>query len=483
MAGHAWILMFAALFVSPAPAQTGTVSGQLLNERGLPAVGVRVAAMPVPRDGESGVPTLIGLTLTDNSGRYTLEMIEPGSYYVTAGRVDAPSYYPGVNAASSAKSILVTSGARISGIDFKTAQPLTYSVSGRVVLQPGQNLPPLSRMTLAGASRLETSVNSDGMFEFNPVAPGEYTLRLSRDPFSAMAIVVADRMTGIEFRLGIVSVTASVVMEDGTAAPNVSLSFKNVAQNRTVDVTTRGPFSFYAPEGEYQVTARLRNGYQVKSLTAGNADLLNGSLKLSSTEPAVAVTLTLNTAPIVPFHGRAVSPQGVLQPVRSIRMEQNGAEPVHGTIQPEGSFSFNNVSPGEYTAVLTAGSQESRVRVAVPLDGRRNAEIVIPNLRQLAARLTIESNVPTSANPVVTLRFVGAAGDTVPLTLDGSAREIPLKFSLRDGQYRVSATIRESAAEAGRTGVKTLTSGKVDLLTSPLKVAEDVEEIRITIGR
>jgi hypothetical protein len=81
------------------------------------------------------------------------------------------------------------------------------------------------------------------------------------------------------------------------------------------------------------------------------------------------------------------------------------------------------------------------------------------------------------------LRFVGAAGDTVPLTLDGSAREIPLKFSLRDGQYRVSATIRESAAEAGRTGVKTLTSGTVDLLTSPLNVAEDVEEIRITIGR
>jgi hypothetical protein len=486
MTGYARVLAFVAMLAPAVQAQIGTVTGQLLNDRGLPVSGVRVAAMPVPREGDATGPTLVGLTLTDSNGRYTIEMLEPGTYYVTAGRVDSPSYYPGVNTLSSAKSILVTAGARIFGIDFRTVQPLTHTVSGRVVLQPGQKLAPGARMMLAGAASLEAPISADGAFEFNRVQPGQYTLRLSSDAFSAAIPVVVDgQVTGIEFRPPAVSISGSAVMEDASDAPSVSVAFMDVKQTRAVEVAAR-QFSFFIPEGEFRVTAkRVPNGYQVKSLTAGGVDLLSNNLKLSSAEPVVAIALTLKAAPAVAFTGRAVSLRGVLQPVRNIRMQRpDGAEPLQGTTQPDGSFVFDKIAPGEYTAaIIGAGSEELKVKVSVPPEGQRDAEIVIPDLRQLSVKLGIEPNVPPAARALVTLRFVEANGDTVPLVLDGSSGGTPLKLSLREGQYRVTATVRESAAGTERTRVKTMTSGTVDLLTSPLNVGERVEEIQITVGR
>jgi hypothetical protein len=479
-------MMLVAILAPAAQAQTGTVTGQLLNDRGVPTAGVRVAAMPVPRGGETS-GTLIGLTLTDTNGRYTLEMLEPGNYYVTAGRVDAPSYYPGVGTLSSAKSILVTAGASISGIDFKTVQPVTHIVSGRVVLQPGQKLPPNSRMMLDAASQQPAMISPDGTFEFTRVQPGQYTLRLSSDAFSAaMPVTVEGRVTGLEFRPPPVAVNGSVVMEGAGDAPNVFVSFVDTRQKLSVEVATQRSFVFFLPEGEYRVTAkRVPQGYGVKSLSAGDVDLGSRSLKLSSAEPVVAVTLTLKAAPLVAFTGRAVSQRGVLQPLRSIRMEGGeGVQPLQGTIQPDGSFAFDKVAPGEYTAAIVgAGLDEFKVKVSVPPEGRRDAQIVIPEIRQLSAKLGIETNVPAAARPVVTLRFVEAGGEMVPLVIDGSSGEAPLKFSLHKGQYQVTATIRESGTGSERTRVKTLSSGTVDLLRSPLNVGESVEEIQITIGR
>jgi hypothetical protein len=275
-------------------------------------------------------------------------------------------------------------------------------------------------------------------------------------------------------------------MEDASDTPTVSMSFTDVKQAKVFEIAARRSFSSFVPEGEFRVTAkRVPNGYQVKSLTAGAVDLLSSNLKLSSTEPVVAIALTLTAAPTVAFTGRVVSPRGVLQPLRSIRMEGGqGAPPLQGTAQPDGSFAFDKISPGEYLAAISiAGSEESKVSVRVPPGGLRDAQIVIQELRQLSVRLRIEANVPAAARPVVTLRFTEPAGDVVPLAIDGSSGEAPLKFSLREGQYRVTVTIRESVAGPERTRVKTLTSGGVDLLTSPWNVREGVEEIQVTIGR
>jgi protocatechuate 3,4-dioxygenase beta subunit len=83
-------LLVVAVLLLPALARaqtsTGTVSGQILTREGQPAVSVRVSAMAVP---ESGAPSnsataLVSIAMTDNEGRYRLENVLPGRYYIMA---------------------------------------------------------------------------------------------------------------------------------------------------------------------------------------------------------------------------------------------------------------------------------------------------------------------------------------------------------------------------------------------------------------
>jgi hypothetical protein len=75
--------------------ENGIVTGQLLNPNGAPAPSVRVMATALPETGVQG-GTMVSLTETDSNGRYRLEKYSPGRYYIQAGLVDNPNYYPGV---------------------------------------------------------------------------------------------------------------------------------------------------------------------------------------------------------------------------------------------------------------------------------------------------------------------------------------------------------------------------------------------------
>src|SRR6185295_3025554 len=105
-------------------APTGVVSGRIRSSNGLPAVGVRVSAMLAPEAGRPGgadaadAGALFSQTQTDDSGRYRLEGIPPGRYYIMAGRVDAPTFYPGKEDIVGATAISVATSAPIEGIDF-----------------------------------------------------------------------------------------------------------------------------------------------------------------------------------------------------------------------------------------------------------------------------------------------------------------------------------------------------------------------------
>src|SRR5262245_51172274 len=81
-----------------AQAQTGVVTGQIRNPDGSPAAGIRVAVTEA-RDSNNttAAPVLVSITQTDASGRYRLDRVPSGRYYIVAGLVEFPTYYPGVS--------------------------------------------------------------------------------------------------------------------------------------------------------------------------------------------------------------------------------------------------------------------------------------------------------------------------------------------------------------------------------------------------
>ena len=85
-------------------ARNGVVTGQITSRDGQSVTGIRISAMAIP---EGNVPTttastLVSFVLTDSAGRYRLENIPAGRYYIIAGLVELPTYYPGVSSLSGA---------------------------------------------------------------------------------------------------------------------------------------------------------------------------------------------------------------------------------------------------------------------------------------------------------------------------------------------------------------------------------------------
>jgi hypothetical protein len=99
---------------------SGTVSGVLKDQTGKPLAGVRMAAVTKPDSPAEALSSaaMASIAETNAEGRYVLENIPPGRYYIAAGRVDFQTFFPGTPEMTAAKDVSVTSGAKISGIDF-----------------------------------------------------------------------------------------------------------------------------------------------------------------------------------------------------------------------------------------------------------------------------------------------------------------------------------------------------------------------------
>jgi hypothetical protein len=91
----------------------GKITGSVRGPQNRPQAGVRVAAMAAAE----ATDTLVSITKTDEAGRYVLE-VPAGSYYILAGRVDNPSYYPASATRTGATAISATGGTTTSGVDF-----------------------------------------------------------------------------------------------------------------------------------------------------------------------------------------------------------------------------------------------------------------------------------------------------------------------------------------------------------------------------
>jgi len=326
----AFLIAASTLLAQDAPVlinQNGTVAGVLRDTTGAPAVGVRVSAMTRPDEIKdlAAASSFGALAETDSAGRFRLENVPPGRYYIVAGRVDAPTYYPGTVQANEGKVVQITPGLSVTGIDFV----LNNGSVGR------------ANADLAGYTAwvipIQTRVEGGGRIPL--FIAGKFpVLRLTR--FNG-------------------------------ARTDVSLN--------TPSVTLSEPGSMNSPSSavpDYRVTVEnLPDSYALKSMTFGSTDLRVDAMKLprantgSTVTQSIVITLTAPSTP--QLAGARVS--GLLpgDARRSIYISGNP-----GAIYSDGTFEFIGVSPGRHNIVTLDNPGATRSLGATLIVGDRD----VPNI-------------------------------------------------------------------------------------------------------
>jgi ferric-dicitrate binding protein FerR (iron transport regulator) len=98
------------------PAKTGSVTGIVRSAGGAPVSWIRVMAVRTDAS-DSSLRAMASLAQTDETGRYRLENIPPGTYYIAAGRIDLPTFFPATLDMVKGTVVSVSSAATITDID------------------------------------------------------------------------------------------------------------------------------------------------------------------------------------------------------------------------------------------------------------------------------------------------------------------------------------------------------------------------------
>ena len=431
-------LLLIAVLLAPASAasqvSTGTVSGEIRTREGQPAVGVRVSAMAVP---EAGVPAnsgtaLVSIGMTDNQGRYRLENVLPGRYYITAGFVDGPTFYPGVAAVSGATVVNVLSSTPVTGINFAVANSVGVTVSGRVRSSTGTAGVGGQPVALVGGAPpiQQTTTAADGSFQFLRVRPGSYQLSSAGRIAQQLPVAVGDQdVTGLEIVvIPTVIVTGNVVVEGNAPRPRVQLlfsPFKGTGQNPSMSMLPDGTYRSMLPEGEYRVSwSILPVGYEIKSITSGSVDLLSDSLKVAVDTPPspIRVLLSVDGNPWVKVSGRVTN----LGSNRTLLLGGPNVDPIQLAVNPDGTFEIAQVLPGTYQLRF-----DNTFTTSLPV-ATQLVSVVIPN--QDTTNLIIP----------------------IPLTQDGQEMDIVVNASGADAQGRLSLSYPLRTPNSSSSGLRTI---------------------------
>jgi hypothetical protein len=425
-----------------APQAGGAVSGVLRNAEGKPAARVRVSAR-AQQDSTASV-ALASLAETNEDGRYIIENIPPGQYYIVAGSIDRPTYYPGTQDMAAAKAIQVTAGARLSGFDFAVSDSSKRQefMLASVVLTP----------------RLQVN------------------LRATADPGSS--VPVFSPSGAVTFHFERVSDGATSMTPITNSTITLELQAAGTATNYRVRITN------------------LPEGFIVSKLTYGSTDLTSGILTLPAVPqnaggptfatmfvgtPGTSDTLTATI-------GRASSPLSTGGGVRVTGLNRpSDTHPVYlsgrpGIVFSDGTFEFRDVAPGRH--VIASIDFPGRALGTTLIVGTQNIDNV--TLDDIAA-LPTDIQTPAAPGPVGN----ATPGSRIrPVVLRGVVLDRTTRQPPPSGQAYISGRRGPSyhLDEEGRFEVEGLLPGTYNLevqvagyapITRELKVG--VDDIRLDL--
>jgi hypothetical protein len=342
----------------PAPAsQTGTVTGTLKTDAGTPAVGVRVGAMVRPESPSelSSASALSSIAETDAAGHFRLENVPQGRYYITAGRVDYPTFFPGTQDINAGRIVLVKPGDVINGIDFAL-----NSIATR---------PPDAGFN-GGTGTPSFSVPVHILVENGGPAPV-----YSPSGFATLRVTRTNDGSVIEVPLSATSLTM-VVPSVGTVP-------------------------------EYRVAiSNLPHGYSIGSITDDIYKVYVGRAFGFAPTSVAGLTITLRTNPESQQESGGVRVTGSA-PTAEVRSVYLSGVP--GIFFADGSFEFRGVQPGQYTISTPDNPSSSR-----PLA----AAIVVGDQDVSGIELTATPLLPLNIKSPVPPEPVGnrTPGSTIPLS-------------------------------------------------------------------
>jgi hypothetical protein len=289
---------------------TGVIAGQLRGSDGMPAAGVRLAAAEIQT--QTGERNLVSIGRTDEAGRYRLEGVPPGRYWVVAGALTSPTYYPGALDSAGASAVTVAAGATVTDIDFGILAALNAMSTDTSGLAPAGRRP-----RIPGRFRID-----DG----RPLPPdfGDFHVWYGGE--------------------------APVVAQDGT----FSIALSPAPEFVTVEIYSN----------------RLIGDYYVKSMAFGSVDLLRSPLMITETAPSVDISLARGTL----VSGTVLTETGAPAELTVFLIPQ--PRPARrpdllrmAVADPQGHFEIFGVAPGEYRVSSANDNDPARETPALTVSG------------------------------------------------------------------------------------------------------------------
>jgi len=451
-------------------------------------------AQALPETGAfSSEPSVMAsIVQTDTAGHFRLERIPPGRYYITAGLVEFPTYYPGVKAIADAKVVVVAGGAYLSGIDFSLSRPV-LKVSGRVIREGNPPVAPTQRVLITGGVLLtggrlvsqNAVIPTDGSFEFVNLPPGIYTIGLSpANGSQPQRITLSDTDVHIDLVSPLtVAVTGKLIIENEGAKPRLALTFTDGNNRFSASAASNGTYNLQLPLGSYRITpTNLQPGFSTKSIVSGSTDLLNEPLQVSA-GAALEFVVTLGVSsppPWVQVKGRVV---GGSAGGRVTMTGANAGETLEAMVGPDSTFIFPKVLPGSYTARLTAAATTQPITLIVGNTDVDNWEIVPPVTAAVYGHVTMNGGAPpllTSLRFTVTeMTGTGSFGTSISSFYVVIGPNGDFSLGLPEGQHRISL----GNIPTGYS-LKSMTYGSTNLLIDPLKIegADASKELTVTFA-
>lgn len=403
--------------------QGGTVTGVLRDSAGRPLEGIRITAVARPdaREDVTDGTAMAALAQTDAEGKFTLENVPPGRYYIAAGRLDLQTYYPGTQIPNDATVVTIAAGATVSGINFALNNTSFGRASGSGVLTGSIVAPIPVRVTVENGGKLPIFANGKLVvlrLESNVANP----LMI---PIDGVEFFVPGPVAG-DFRVIVDGLPDTYVVKSMSyGATDITRgTFRLTSANFSISSMTLTPVPQPVPVPLSGNEAALRA--YLEGLAAGRQSYSIVPVTRSPATPPSGVSITLALNAPRSTSGARVSGRLGSKTKRSVYISGRP-----GVVFSDGTFEFRDVPPGRH---LIAALDNSSVAMAtMVVVGDKD----IGNV-ELKETLLLPADARTPREPPPVGEY--APGSIVPLgRISGLVLEEATKTPITEGNVLVTA--------------------------------------------